>query len=156
LEKEIKMFTNRFFSLPMIVVLVVVFALIIQDTVATRAIAIDTQAHETQRLRSLEADVARWTAMGEYYQNLKVEEAALQRGRAADAVRWTAVAGSYQDLHETQQLQRSRAADVARWTALAQYYRNQEEQKLPRGRAAYALRWTAMAQYYDQMHGLPK
>jgi hypothetical protein len=63
------------------------------------------------------ADAARWTAMGEYYEELEASQ--LQRSRAADTARWEAMDEYYLNLSRRA---RSQAADAARWTAMASYY----------------------------------
>lgn len=118
------MFKNRFFTFVVIPAIVAVIAFTVRETVATSAIALDPQVLEAQRLeRSRAADAARWTAMGEYYQN-RAEAGNLTHSRTADAARWTAMAEYYQKLAnaEAQNLARARAADAARWTAMADYY----------------------------------
>jgi hypothetical protein len=98
--------------------------------------------------RGREADAARWTAMGEYYQ--KLEASQIQRSRIADTARWTAM-GEYYLNHAYRA--RSLAADAARWTAMGEYYEKLEASQLQRSRAADAARWTAMAAYYLQGFG---
>jgi hypothetical protein len=148
---EIKMYTNRFFSFLVIVALAAVVALTIQEAVATKAVTFVPQVRDTehqQRIRA--AEVARWTAMGQYYENL--EAAKLQRSRNADAARWTGQADYYQRFEEAQKIQRGRAADTARWTAMGQYHRGLvAASTLSRAQAADAARWKAMAEYYTQI-----
>jgi hypothetical protein len=116
------MYANRFFTSVVILAFVAVIALIVREAFATSTIALDPQALETQRLeRSRAADAARWTAMGEYYEQLNGAQN-MERSRAADSARWTAMGEYYGNL-EAAQLQRSRAADTARWNAMAEYYR---------------------------------
>ena len=88
------MFTNRFFTVLVILVLTAVIVLTVRDAMATSAVA--PNAEEALRIdRSRSADTVRWEAIAEYYQ--RVEEAHnLQRGRAADAARWTDLAEYYQ------------------------------------------------------------
>jgi hypothetical protein len=119
-EKEIKMYANRFFTLLVAVALVSITALTIQEAVATKAVALAPQLHEAQRQRIRAAEVARWTAMGEYYENLEASK--LVRGRAADTARWKAMGEYYQNLAGDQVLSRAQSADAARWTAMAEYY----------------------------------
>ena len=116
------MYPNRLFSLLVILALAMVITLTFQEAVATKSIVFNGQFQAVQRHRGLEAEIARWAAMGEYYENL--EEANLLRSRNADSARWTAMNEYYQKLAaaQTQHLQRSRAADAARWTAMAEYY----------------------------------
>jgi len=102
----------------------------------------------TSAERGRAADVARWTAIGEYYE--KLEEFQLQPSRAADTARWEAMGEYY--LNQSRQ-ERSQAADVARWTAMGDYYEKLEESQLQRSRAADAARWTAMADYYLHAFG---
>jgi len=116
------MVKNRFFTLVAIMSLVVVITLTVREALATSAIALDPEASEADRLeRSRAADTARWTAMGEYYEQLNVAQS-MERSRAADTARWTAIGEYYVQL-EAAQLQRSRVADTARWNAMAEYYR---------------------------------
>ncbi|HJR80945.1 MAG TPA: hypothetical protein VJ821_12790, partial [Anaerolineales bacterium] len=116
------MYTNRFFTLLVVVSLVSITALTVQEAVAIKAIVLAPQLHEAQRQRIRAAEVARWTAMGEYYEN--VEAAKLRRGRDADIARWMGQAEYYQNLKGSQNIQRSRAADAARWIAMSEYYQN--------------------------------
>ena len=81
------MITNRFFSLLVVMALVLVATLTVREVMATSAVLSDAQ-------RAQAADAARWTAIGEYYRAL-VHAPTIDRGRAADAVRWTAMAESY-------------------------------------------------------------
>ena len=117
---EIKMYTNRFFSFLVIVAFAAVVALTIQEAVATKAVTFAPQLRDTEHQRIRAAEVARWTAMGQYYENL--EAAKLQRSRNADAARWTGQADYYQRFEEAVKAQRGRAADTARWTAMGQYH----------------------------------
>ena len=73
-----------------------------------------------------------------------------ERGRAADAARWTAIGEYYEQLTGAQNMERSRAADSARWTSMGEYYVQLEAAQLQRSRAADAARWTAMGEYYAQ------
>ena len=68
------MYANRFFSLLVVVALASIAALTIQEAVSTKALFFDSQSREVERKRSLDADRARWTAMGEYYMNLEAEK----------------------------------------------------------------------------------
>src|SRR5687767_15015444 len=77
-SQEIKMYANRFFTLLVGLALVSITALTVQEAVATRAVAFAPELREAQRQRIRAADAARWTAMGEYYEN--VEAAKLRRG----------------------------------------------------------------------------
>jgi hypothetical protein len=71
--KEIKMFTNRFFIVLVIVALAVVGALIVEETIATSAVTSNEQV----------ADAARWQGMAEYYQK-QAEVWSLERSQAAE------------------------------------------------------------------------
>jgi hypothetical protein len=71
-----------------------------------------------------------------------------ERGRAADAARWTAMGEYYQQLNGAQNMERSRAADSARWTAMGEYYVQLQAAQLQRSRAADTARWNAMVAYY--------
>jgi hypothetical protein len=116
------MFKNRFFSLLVAVALAVIAILTAQDAIATSNLASDSL--ETLGIqKNWTADAARWTAMGEYYQN-RAEAGNLTLSRTADTARWTAMAEYYQKLAkaEAQNLARARAADAARWTAMGEYY----------------------------------
>jgi hypothetical protein len=102
--------------------------------------------------RGRAAGVARWTAMGEYYQN-RAEAEDLISSRTADVARWEAMGRYYQQsgADASLSLLRSRTADTARWRAMAEYYQKltaAEAQNLARARAAEAARWTAMGKYY--------
>lgn len=116
------MYANRFFTLLIVVALASITVLTVQEAVATNAVALAPELRETQRERIRAADAARWTAMGEYYEN--VEAGKIQRSRNADAARWMAMSEYYQKLAEVQaqNLERGRDADAARWTAMAEYY----------------------------------
>jgi hypothetical protein len=116
------MHTNRFFGLLAAVAIAVVAILIAQDATATSNVASDSL--ESLRMqKNWTADAARWTAMGEYYQNW-VEAENITRSRTADAARWEAMGRYYQQLGSDASLNllRSRAANTARWTAMAEYY----------------------------------
>ena len=147
------MHTNRFFSLLAAAALAVIAVLTAQDAIFTTNAASDSL--ETLRMqKSWTADAARWTAMGEYYQN-RAEAENRTRSRAADTARWEAMARYYQQFGggASLNLLRSRAADTARWTAIAEYYQKlakADAQNLARARAADAARWTAMGEYYAQ------
>lgn len=111
------MFTNRFFTVLVILALAAVSVLTVREAIATSAVTSNTE--EALRIeRSRNADAARWEAMGKYYEN----QAQRQRSRSADTARWEAIAEYYQSLEEAQNLQRGRAADAARLTAMAEYY----------------------------------
>ena len=74
-----------------------------------------------------------------------------ERGRAADAARWTAMGEYYEQLNGAQDIERSRAADSARWMAMGEYYQNRAEaENLTRSRTADAARWEALGRYYQQ------
>jgi hypothetical protein len=138
-QKEIKMFKNRF-----LIVLGVLSLLLV-----AMAISFPLSNSPTSAERARAADMARWTAMGEYY--AKLEASQLQRSRAADTARWEAMGEYY--LNQSRR-ERSQAADAARWTAMVERYQSVEEaQNLQRGRAAEAARWTAMADYHLQVFG---
>ena len=107
------MSTNRFFSLLVVMSLVLIATLTVREALATSAVGSDTQ--NAQRAQA--ADAARWTAMAEYYTNA---EAVQSRGQAADSAHWTAMSEYYQA--QVQNLDRGQAADAARWTAMAEYY----------------------------------
>lgn len=148
------MYANRFFTLLIVVALASITALTVQEAVATDAVALAPQLHEAQRQRTRAAEVARWTAMGEYYEN--VEAGKIRRSRAAAAARWIAMGEYYQELAGDQVLSRAQSADTARWMAMSEYYRKLAEaqaQSIQRGRTADAARWTAMAEYYTQLLG---
>jgi hypothetical protein len=149
-SKEIKMYANRLFTLLVVAALASITALTVQEAVATQVLLFDTPSLEAQRKRTLEADLARWNAMGEYY--AKVEAGNIQRSRNADTARWMGQAEFYLTVEENQNLQRSRAADAARWTALGEYYQNVAgDQVLSRAQSADAARWMAMSEYYQKL-----
>ena len=130
------MFKNRFLLvLSLLSLLLVAMAVALPPASAPTNSAIQ---------RGREAYAARWTGLGEYYQNRAIDEAERERSRAADAARWSAMGEYYEN---QAQHQRSRSADTARWEAIAEYY------NLERRRAADAARWTAMADYYLQVFG---
>jgi hypothetical protein len=138
------MFKNRF-----LIVLGVLSLLLV-----AMVISISLSNTPTSAERGRAAEAARWTAMGEYYQN-RAEAENLTPSRTADAARWEAMGRYYQqfDSGASLNLLRSRAADTARWTAMAEYYQKlakAEAQNLARARAADAARWTAMGEYYAQ------
>ena len=116
------MYTNRFFRLLVVVALAVVAILTAQDAIATSNVG--SESLETLRMqKNWTADAARWTAMGEYYQN-RAEPEKLTRSLIADAARWEAMGRYYQQFGggASLNLLRSRAADTARWTAMGDYY----------------------------------
>jgi hypothetical protein len=116
------MYANRFFSLLVAVALAVVAILIALDGIATSNVASDS-LETLQMQKNWTADAARWTAMGEYYQN-RAEAENLTLSRTADAARWEAMGRYYQQFGGGARLNllRSRAADIARWTAMGEYY----------------------------------
>ena len=133
------MFKNRF-----LIVLGVLSLLLVAMVISFPLSNTPTSAE-----RGRAADATRWTAMGEYYEQLEASQ--LQRSRAADTARWEAM-GEYYLNHSRRE--RSLAADTARWMAMAESYQSVEEAQNPqRGRAADAARWTAMADYYLQVFG---
>jgi hypothetical protein len=151
-SKEIKMYANRFFTLLVVVALASITALTVQEAIATKAVALVPQLREAERQRIRAAEVARWTAMGEYYEN--VEAAKLTRSRDADTARWMGQAEYHEILEKSQNVQRSRAADTARWMAMSAHYQNMAgDQVLSRAQSADAARWTAIAKYYIQSIG---
>jgi hypothetical protein len=83
--------------------------------------------------RALEADAARWTAMGEFY---AAQAEAEQRSMDAYEARNTGLAAHY----EAQQ-ERVMNADAARLTGLAQYQRLSAMD-------ANTARWVAMGEFY--------
>lgn len=116
------MFTNRFFTVFVVVALTAVIVLTVREAMATSAVA--SNAEEALSIeRSRSADTARWEAMGKYYEN----QAPRLRSRSAETARWEAIAEYYQSVEEAQDLQRGRAADADRWTALAEYYQSHSE-----------------------------
>jgi hypothetical protein len=149
-SKEIKMYANRLFTLLVVVALASIAALTVQEAVATQVLLFDTPSREAQRKRTLEADLARWNARGEYYEN--VEAGNIQRSRNADTARWMGQAEFYLPVEESQNLQRSRAADTARWTAMGEQYRDLAgDQVLSRAQSADSARWIAMSEYYQKL-----
>jgi hypothetical protein len=83
--KEIKMNTHRFLSLLVVIALTIVATLTAQSAIAKSNVAFDSL--ETLRTqKNWSADAARWTAMGEYYQN-RAEAENLTRSRPAEAAR---------------------------------------------------------------------
>jgi len=63
--------------------------------------------------RVVEADAARWVAMGEFYARL--DELQRQRSVAADAARWIAKGEFFAGLNTAE-------VDAARWVAMGEYY----------------------------------
>jgi hypothetical protein len=153
-RKEIKMFTKRSFMLLVVGALVSTAALTLQEAVATATLTSDIrEAHRMQQSQA--ADTARWTAMGEYYQQLDAARSFI-RSRAADIARWTASSEYYQQLveAESRNLERARAADAARWAAMGEYFQQMNAASgLSRAQTAEAARWTAMAEYYKLNSG---
>ena len=81
------MFTNRLFTVLVILALAAVIMLTVREAMATSAVA--SNAEETLRVeRSRSADTARWEAMGKYYEN----QAQYLRSRSAETARWEAIA----------------------------------------------------------------
>ena len=116
------MFTNRFFTVLVILMLAAVIVPTVREAMATSAVA--SNAEEALSIeRSRSADTARWEAMGEYYKN----QAPRLRSRSAETARWEAIAEYYQSVEEAHHLQRGRAADAARWTDLAEDYQSHPE-----------------------------
>ena len=145
------MFKNRFLLVLGLLSLLLVAMAVALPPANTPAAGVANSAIQ----RGREAYAARWTGLGEYYQNRAIDEAERERSRAADAARWEAMGRYYQQFGggASLNLLRSRAADTARWTAMAEYYQKlakAEAQNLARARAADAARWTAMGEYYAQ------
>ena len=116
------MFTNRIFTVLVILVLAAVIVPTVREAMATSAVAPNPEeAPSIERSRS--ADTARWEAMGKYYEN----QVPRLRSRSAETARWEAIAEYYQSVEEAHNLQRGRAADAARWTVLAHYYQSHPE-----------------------------
>ena len=116
------MFTNRIFTVLVILALAAVIVLTVRGAMATSAVAPNAEeALSIERSRS--ADTARWEAMGKYYEN----QVPRLRSRSAETARWEAIAEYYQSVEEAHNLQRGRAADAVRWTVLAQYYQSHPE-----------------------------
>src|SRR5262245_37338780 len=63
--------------------------------------------------RGRDAYAARWTGLGEYYQNQAIDEAERQRSRDADTARWEAMGDYYLNQPRVLDLDRGRAADAA-------------------------------------------
>ena len=116
------MFTNRFFTVLVIVALAAVIVLTVREAMATSAVAYNA-GEALSMERSWSADTARWEAMGKYYEN----QVPRLRSRSAETARWEAIAEYYLSVEEAQDLQRGRAADAARWTDLAEYYQSHPE-----------------------------
>ena len=121
------MYGNKFFILVVIIALLAVITLSVREAPTTSAIALNPQALEAQRLeRSRAAEASRWTAMGEYYEQLTGAQN-MERRQGAETARWTAMAQYYQKLEEAQ-IQRSRAADAARLNAMAKQYQQKAQE----------------------------
>jgi CO dehydrogenase/acetyl-CoA synthase epsilon subunit len=94
-------------------------------------------AHDGGIEQGIDADTARYTAMGRFYQD------GTQRGIDADTARYTAMGQFYQD-----RLQRALDADTARYTAMGEFYQD----RLQRALDADTAHYVALGRYYS---GLP-
>jgi hypothetical protein len=151
--KEVEMFTNRMFRLMIVLALGLVFALTIQEAIATSTVA--KQGKESQLSeRSLAADTARWMALGQIEAKKQAIEALdRQRGIEADSARWAALAEMEAKNLALEALnsQRALAADAARWMAQAEFEANKlasEPQINQRALDASTARWVAVSEYY--------
>jgi hypothetical protein len=88
--------------------------------------------------RGLDASSARWAAVGRLY------DAKIARGLEADTARWVAKDQSFRGLAA-----RSTDADTARWVAKGRFYSDM----LARGRDADSARWAAAGRFYSSGGG---
>ena len=84
------MFKNRFLIVLGLLSLLLVAMAVALPPANTPAASVANRAIQ----RGREAYAARWTGLGEYYQNRAIDEAERPRGRAADAARWEAMGQS--------------------------------------------------------------
>jgi hypothetical protein len=92
---------------------------------------------------AIEAEVARWTAIGEHYQAQALNA---ERREAALVARWTAMGEHYQA--QAANAERREAALVARWNAMGEHYQAQAVNAALR-EAAMVARWNAMGEHYQ-------
>jgi hypothetical protein len=86
------------------IAIVIMALFLVQSVVATTGLIAQPRS-----AAAADADVARWVAVGQFYNPA-------QAGRDADVARWVAMGQYYNPA------QAGRDADVARWVGLGEYY----------------------------------
>ena len=107
---------NRWVKVLVVVALVAVVGLTIGEAFFTSAVVrADNSATVLMTHNARAAEIARWTAMGEYYQKLQASQAELSKQRAFEAykARWVAIGERYQKAGE--QLMRSQPQGAVQW-----------------------------------------
>lgn len=93
-----------------------------------------------------EANIGRWTAIGNHYSKADVNEQSL--GSNADQARWDALGSFYGELTGGRS-NNSIAADQSRWDAMGVFYANMDSDGVERAKAASQARWDAMGRGYN-------
>jgi len=139
---------SRLFSLFVALALVAVAALTLRAGVATSNLV---------NGGTIDADAARWQALGELYARQAQEAARVQRAQAANTARWVAMGKAYTPATNAQSAQPAYDAETARWVAMGEFYIRQadEAQRARQARNADAARWAAMGKYYARLQTKP-
>ena len=139
---------SRLLSLFVALALVAVAALTLRAGVATSNLV---------NGGTIDADAARWQALGEFYAKQAQEAARVQRAQAADTARWEAMGKAYTPSTNAQSAQPAYDAETARWVAMGEFYVRQadEAQRARQARNADAARWAAMGKYYARLQTKP-
>jgi hypothetical protein len=145
--KEANMSINRLFSLFVALTFVVVVVLTVRAGIATS---------NPVNSGTIDAEAARWQALGEFYARQAQESARIQRVQEPDTARWVAMGKFYAKL-EAERIQRTQDAETARWQALGESYAKQaqEAQRIQQVQNADAARWTAMGNFYARLQAKP-
>jgi len=93
-----------------------------------------------------EANIGRWTAMGNHYSKVDGNEQSL--GSNADQARWDALGFFYGELTGGRS-NNSIAADQSRWDAIGVFYAKMDSDGVERAKAASQARWDAMGRGYN-------
>lgn len=103
----------------------VLIILVISGTLSRTQSAVLSTSSEASLEQDFDASVARYMAMGEWYQNLAAtERTALQRGNDANVARYVAMGQWFENLtaKERADLQRGNDANIDRYNAMADFY----------------------------------
>lgn len=98
------------------------------------------------RNRADEANIGRWTAMGNHYS--KADEHVQSLGSNADQARWDALGSFYGDLAGGRS-NNSIAADQSRWDAKGIVFAEMDSDRLEKGNAAAQARWETLGSAYS-------
>jgi hypothetical protein len=108
------------------------------------SLSADKLNESSGEVAGLEADSARWNAMGEHY---RAEALEAERSAFANTARWDAMGDHYRG--ETFDVERGMAANTARWNAMGEHYRA-EAFDAEHSAAARTARWNAMGEWYTR------